>query len=217
MGCSSGAQLTGDSGNLSLQDLSWKLVIQMSLSRPSRSADLASLDLDSRRYTKEAVVFKTRTLTKQSRPNHLDSEFILSAFTSNLNLCPEHTLKVYEERTKSFRIGEEQKQYLFLALIKPHRPVSPSTIARWTVSLLAKAGIDTTIFKAHSTRGAAVTSAANKGVTMADILKAADWTTESVFTKFYYKPTSSSTFGLTVLNNQLQTTHVDMETEPSEI
>jgi hypothetical protein len=146
MGCSSGAQLTGDSGNLSLQDLSWKLVIQMSLSRPSRSADLASLDLDSRRYTKEAVVFKTRTLTKQSRPNHLDSEFILSAFTSNLNLCPEHTLKVYEERTKSFRIGEEQKQYLFVALIKP--PV----LTRW------KAGINTNIFKAQSTRGAAVTS-----------------------------------------------------------
>jgi len=64
-----------------------------------------------------------------------------------------------------------------------------------------KAGIDTSIFKAHSTRGAATSAAAAPGITTADILKAADWSSESVFTKFYYKPLSSSVFGEAVLSN----------------
>ena len=44
----------------------------------------------------------------------------------------------------------------------------------------------------HSVRGAATSATANAGVTMADILKAADWSSESVFTKFYYKLIRSS-------------------------
>ena len=58
-----------------------------------------------------------------------------------------------------------------------------------------KAGIDTSIFKAHSTQDAAAA-----GITTADILKAADWTSESVLTKFYYKPLRSSAFGEAVLS-----------------
>ena len=78
-----------------------------------------------------------------------------------------------------------------------------------------KAGIDTSIFKAHSTRGAAASAAAAAGITTADILKAADWGSESVFTKFYYKPLRSSAFGeaecaLQQWELELQTTTVDM-------
>ena len=42
-----------------------------------------------------------------------------------------------------------------------------------------KAGTDTSIFKAHSARGAAAS-----GITTADIMKAADWSSKSVFAKF---------------------------------
>ena len=87
-------------------------------------------------------------------------------------------------------------------MVKPHKPVSSSTLARWLKSLLEKAGIDTGIFKAYSVRGAGTSAAANAGVTMADILKAADWSSESVFTKFYYKPIRSSVFGSAVLSNR---------------
>ena len=127
---------------------------------------------------------------------------------------------MYEERTKSFRDqGDTERSKLFLAVVKPHKPINSSTMARWLRSLLGKAGIDTNIFKAHSVRGAAASAAAN--VTTIDIMKAANWSSESVFTKFYYKPVCSRTFGAAVLSMQvsggLQTTTVDMETEPSEI
>ena len=53
------------------------------------------------------------------------------------------------------------------------------------------------IFKAHSVRGAATTTA---GVTTFDILDAADWSTPSVFQRFYYKPSKQTGFGRAVLN-----------------
>ena len=62
--------------------------------------------------------------------------------------------------------------------------------------------IETAVFKAHSVRGKAVSAAANAGVTTSDILKAANWNSESVFTKFYYKPVQSGTFGTAVLSNR---------------
>ena len=56
---------------------------------------------------------------------------------------------------------------------------------RWLKSLHERAGIDTGIVKAHSVRGAATSAAARA---TSDILKAADWSSES---KFYYKPVRS--------------------------
>ena len=53
-------------------------------------------------------------------------------------------------------------------------------------------GIDMSTFTAHSTRGASTSAAADSGITTSDILKAADWSTESVFRKFYYRPTYAS-------------------------
>ena len=107
------------------------------------------------------------------------------------------TLKAYEDRTAPYR-GDETR--LFLALIKPYRAVTSSTIARWLKSLLEAAGIDTSVFSAHSVRGASSPTAANLGITTNDILKAADWSSESVFQRFYYKPTEDPSFGRAVLS-----------------
>ena len=211
----------GPSDSLTLQDLTWKLAMLLALTRPSRSADLVKLDLRFRKFSPEGVAFKEAGLAKQSRAGKPRAEFFFPAFTDPV-LCPRATLRAYERKTEAFRTeGDPEQSKLFLAVVKPHKPVSSSTIARWLKTLLGKAGIDTGIFKAHSVRGAAASAAANAGVTTADILQAADWSSESVFTKFYYKPVRSGTFGVAVLSNggenTLQSTTVDMETEPSEI
>ena len=64
---------------------------------------------------------------------------------------------------------------------------------------MEKAGIDTNIFKAHSTRGVATTAAANAGITTEDILKAANWSSDTVFKN---KPTMNVKFGQAVLTSQ---------------
>ena len=66
---------------------------------------------------------------------------------------------------------------------------------------MAKAGIDTTRFKAHSTRAAATSKAKATGLNMADILKAGVWSRESTFEQFYHKLIQASTFGLNVLDS----------------
>ena len=170
------------------------------LTRPSRSSDLCSLDLNYRRYIPEEVTFQASSLVKQSRNTKPRSEFFFPAFPGSPHLCPVTTLKAYEDRTKSLRVTEAQSK-LFLGVIKPHNPVAPSTVARWLRTVMGKAGIDTNIFKAHSTRGAATTAAANAGITMEDILKAANWSSDTVFKKFYYKPTKDVKFGQAVLTS----------------
>jgi len=78
--------------------------------------------------------------------------------------------------------------------------------------------VDTSKFQAHSTRAAAASKAALSGLAVEDILKAADWSSEGVFQKFYYKPEFSTVLiGSTVLAAGSSKSHVDMETEPSEI
>jgi hypothetical protein len=85
---------------------------------------------------------------------------------------------------------------LFLTTIRPHCVASSSTITRWLKSTLEKAVLTPpAIFKAHSVRGAATTTASNAGVTTFDILNAADWSTPSVFQRFYYKPSKQTGFG----------------------
>ena len=46
------------------------------------------------------------------------------------------------------------------------------------------AGIDTSVFKAHSTRAASSSKASNQGVPLEEILLMADWSGQSTFLKF---------------------------------
>ena len=115
--------------------------------------------------------------------------------------------------TSSFRKNSEEN-CLFHYFIGKHGPVTSSTIARWIKVCLHKAGVDTSKFQAHSTRAAAVTKA---GLSVEDIMKAADWSSEGVFQKFYYRPQYSVEFGSSVLAANASKSHVDMETEPSKV
>ncbi len=60
------------------------------------------------------------------------------------------------------------------------------------------------VFKAaHSVRSVATSAAAKAGTTTsADILKAADWSSESVFQKFYYKLENKDNFAKLPTTNQ---------------
>ena len=141
------------------------------------------------------MVFQPSHLSKQSRPSHHNTAFFFPYFKEDRLLCPVETLKAYEERTVSFRSNNSGGNHLFRSFIGKHGPVTSSTIARWIKSCLQKAGVDTSKFQAHSTRAAATTKAAMSGLTVEDIIKAADWSSVGVFQKFYYRPQYPSEFG----------------------
>jgi len=88
--------------------------------------------------------------------------------------------------------------------VKPHKLVASYTIAQWLKEVLKLSDIaDVSIFTANSTRSSSVSATADSGVTTNDILKAADWSTESVFRKFYYCPSQDPSYGWVVLSSIL--------------
>ena len=72
----------------------------------------------------------------------------------------------------------------FISYKAPHKPVGASTLAQWVVSVMASAGINVSVFKAHSTRRAG-TSAAKGLVTIEAILRIGGWSSASTFAKFF--------------------------------
>ena len=170
----------GPSTSLPLEDLTIKTAMLFALTRPCRGADLAALDLNNRSVCSEGVLFAPSHLSKQSRPSHSGVEFFFPAFKEDECLCPVATLKAYKLKTKEFWQNKGEN-HLFRSFIGQRKAVSSSTIARWLRSCLQKAGVDTSAFQAHSVRAAASTKAAMSGVTVEDILKAADWSTRAPF------------------------------------
>ena len=128
----------------------------LALTRPSRSADLARLSLAGFKTTPEGAVFVPAALAKQSTANKAIKDFFFPRFTENVRLCPVHSLTLYIERTRQLRGTSTQ---LFIAIIKPHLPVTTSTVARWLKQVIGDSGIDTNVFKAHSVRGATTSAA----------------------------------------------------------
>ena len=77
---------------------------------------------------------------------------------------------------------------------------------RWLKKVIIDSSIDTSIFKTPSVRSAPTSATANQGVTLQDILKVADWSTESPIQQFYYKPVHNNKFAKTVFSSATNNT-----------
>ncbi|KAI2661198.1 ORF V: Enzymatic polyprotein [Labeo rohita] len=112
-------------------------------------------------------------------------------------LCPVRALRIYVDRTRSFRRSEQ----LFVCFGGQQKgnAVSKERLAHWVVDAISLAyesqgepcplGV-----RAHSTRSVASSYALAHGASLADICRAAGWATPNTFTKFYnlrVKPMSS--------------------------
>ena len=168
-----------------------------------RVSEVVSHDLRYRRFVPERVTFALPDLTKKSRAGlDLKTSFHAS-FEENPNLCVVKCLRVYEHRTSVFRSLDPSKpNKLLLSYICPHKPISSASLSMWLKDIISRAGIDTNIFKAHSVRGAAASAAYERGASLQDILDLADWSTDSTFRRFYYRPKRNSSITKTLLNMQ---------------
>ena len=181
----------GVNDHLTLKDLSQKLGLLLALTAMERVSEVIAHDLRYRRYSRDGVTFHLPELTKKSKVGSTLKSSFHASFPSNPKLCVVECLKEYEKRTLGFRpTNPSMPNRLLLSHIKPHKPISSATLGRWLKEIISRAGIDTGIFKAHSVRGAAATSSFNMGIPLQDILNLADWSTDSTFRRFYYKPTN---------------------------
>ena len=81
-------------------------------------------------------------------------------------------------------VGEEIKD-LIISFGKPHKPVSHETISRWIKSELTDAGVDISVFKAHSCRSASSSKAKDNAVSLNEILKLGCWKSKHTFRNYY--------------------------------
>jgi site-specific recombinase XerD len=100
------------------------------------------------------------------------------------------------ERSVSLR--QPDSDALFISWNHPHEPVGSSTIGRWIKQCLISTGVDPA-FGAHSIRASAASQTARTGVPIEQILKAASWSAESIFNRFYRRSLPSNDVAQSVL------------------
>ena len=92
-------------------------------------------------------------------------------------------IRVYLQRTKDWRTTGDKKSQLF----DEHKTLAVATLAGWLKTTMAEAGIDTSIFKAHSTRSASTSKARALGLVVEHIVKQGNWSKAQTFHKHYHK------------------------------
>lgn len=190
--------------DLSIQRLTWKLAMLLALAGARRSGELRNLSASDCRILADRAEIGMLVLTKTQRTGTSLRRFTFDRF-GDARLCPVAFLEEYLRRSAGWR--KEEDPQLLRSVRRPHQAVSSSTVARWLVSVLDVAGIDTSTYKAHSTRGAASSAATRAGCCLEAVLESADWRQASTFRQFYWRqlataPSAGRLFGQAVLGGQ---------------
>lgn len=168
---------------LNLKNLTLKTIMLCALVSAQREQTLCALDLNYCQDSVDCLSFVIAERLKTSKPGK-SIEVTFQCLQEEPSVCAKCTLVEYISRTKALR-GDVTK--VFLSYIRPHKPVSTDTVARWIKVVMAKSGIDVSLFKAHSVRGASTSALYAKGVPIGDILRTADWSNERTFRKYYLR------------------------------
>lgn len=185
--------------DLTLEVLSRKLVTLLALTTAQRMQTLAAIQTSNITIT-DTLVIKIPARLKTSRIGKLQPLLSFKPFADRPNICVYSLVRFYLDHTREFRRRKDDS--LFIATRPPYGSVSAQTLGRRVKAELKEAGIDTSIFSAHSTRHASTSLAASKGISLDEIRRTAGWTKSSeVFARFYNCPiTDDPTFCSTILN-----------------
>ena len=199
----------------SLKHVCFKTVLLLALTTAKRVSDLQALSVspdcmrflnnDSKVLLKPHLGFVPKNRVVPKEPVVLTA-FHPPPFASEedrrLNsLCPVRALKAYCDMTKDSRSTSQ----LFVVLnARKRKAVSKPTLSSWIVETIrlaySRAGVEVPLaLKAHSTRGVATSWALSKGVSIAEICEAANWSSPSTFTTYYHLDVAPSAVAHTVL------------------
>ena len=162
--------------------LTMKLVMLLALTTAQRVQTLHSLNLEDIEFRDDLVVIPIKDVLKQTSVRNRKFTLFLHAYKADTSICVVETLKKYIIRTRKIRGSEN---YLLISFQQPYKRVGKQTISRWLKRVLFEAGIDTEIFKSHSTLSASVSKTKAKFLPAYSILKVAGWSSNHCFKKFY--------------------------------
>ena len=184
---------------LSLQLLTLKTATLLLIVTGQRVQTLKLLCLKTCVKSHSSFTFYVTDNVKQSRVGDPALVVKVKSYVPDRRLCIVHYLTEYIKRTRPLR----QSSSLFVSYRRPHQEVKKGTIAKWIKTILAKAGVNTAIFQAHSVRAASCSKAVQNGVPLSSVLKQGGWRRESTFQAYYNKPVNKQekSFQKVVLNS----------------
>ena len=171
--------------DLPLDLLSHKLVTLLGLCAVQRGSEIHALNLKWISKSSEGYKCAFGCKVKHSRNGKVAPPVDFYPFPQDLKLCPVDCLDAYIKLTQPFR--ESAGNALFLSTKKPHNPVVKSTLTKWVLKMLSLGGVDTKKFQTHSLRSSSTSKIAAGGFSVKDILTMGNWSSESVWQKFYHK------------------------------
>ena len=170
-----------------MKTLTLKVIALIALTSSDRGQTLHLCSTKDIVFSDNKIEIVIKDKVKTSR-KFLKSTIVTCVSSDIVELDVVKTLTHYLERTSQHRNGSEK---LFISW-KTFKPVCKQTLARWLTLVLKIAKIDTSIFKAHSFRGASLSHAYSKGASINQIVAAGNWTNASTFFRFYNAPSSGA-------------------------
>ena len=154
---------------MSLECLTKKLATLMCILSGQRSQTMSLLYTNYMHIDENHCISYIASLLKTTRPSFHQQSLEFRRYTDK-SLCVIIYIKRYLLETKELRHSDGS----FFISFKPLQKVATSAIiARWVVNVLNEAGVNVSVFSAHSTRSAASSKASDKGFNLAEISKAA--------------------------------------------
>lgn len=171
---------------ISTSQLTKKLVMLLALCTAHRVQTFSLIKVDQIDIQSNGIKIVITNLIKTSGPGRETPILFLPRFRENINICPATALEDYLTKTKEIR---DQNTNLFLTCKRPYKNATAQTISKWIKGVLSESGVNTTLFRAHSTRHAATSAANAAGVSIDTIRKTAGWSSSSyTFARFYNRP-----------------------------
>jgi hypothetical protein len=180
----------GKSSDLSSKMLSLKITMLLALVTAGRGSEIQAIDVHYMRQETDSVTFKLPKPTKTDHAGSALPRISLTRYTDP-QLCVVECLELYLKSTAQWRESTDgvERNNLLLSYVKPNKPITAASVARWLKTTIGMSGIDTGVFKAHSTRSAATSKAYLCGLSVTDILQKANWSKDSTFKRFYCRRT----------------------------
>lgn len=173
------------------KNISGKLATLLLLATGHRVQTISLIKISNIIKAKTGVQIFIPDLIKTSNSYNKQPCLAIPFFSEKPNLCVASLLLKYIEKTKDIR--KDDTDSLFLTFKQPYKRASKDTITRWIKDTLQRSGVDTSVFKPHSTRHASTSAALRQGLSIENIRQAASWSeNSSTFYKFYNRPVSSS-------------------------
>ena len=199
----------------SLLNLTRKTVFLLALATASRVSEIHAFSVDSEhlRFNKAdgSISLRTQTgfLAKNQLPSRCPDDILIPNLAKTLKrkdfnrlLCPVRALKCYVKQTKTIRKGRNR---LFLP-VQGNHDINKGSVSGWISSVirlaykdLSKKKLALLNIRAHEVRALATSWSYFSKTPLEEVIRAAHWSSHSVFAKFYLRDLQKQSQNLQLL------------------